>query len=422
MVFTLNARNKNKGSLTLEAAISLPVFICVILSIAFLTRIVILHNLMQHAINDTANEIATYSYLYSASQLQEAHDNTKDKIEEGKVTFSKHLDTTLEIYKSLSNTSDKAGDLKDSLDNIGNVDQIINDTKDLEGSLKNNEVDAKKAKEIISDISSDPKKELVSMACLMADGAFEDVKSQLIAVPLTKLFFKKHLSTDEMNADQRLKNLNVVDGFDGLDFSESTIFKDNKSIDIIVRYKIKTQLPINFLPDIYFIQRTTVRAWLDGDGTSKYEPPAEETTTGLWDMVDTAQRGREIQKLEGRNLPGNFPVITKYDDGDAYMIRSIDLDAPTYLKTSNVESKIKSFIKEFNEFQDGIYQGKEINMTSRTLIIVVPEGTSGNSQSIIDKYTSIAESKGIKLIIKEGYGRRANTGTANTGTANTGTG
>jgi len=61
---------KKDGSLTVEAAISLPLFMCVFLSIAFFMKVVYIHNNVQYAINGAANEVATYSYLYSISGLQ----------------------------------------------------------------------------------------------------------------------------------------------------------------------------------------------------------------------------------------------------------------------------------------------------------------------------------------------------------------
>jgi len=65
---------KKDGSLTVEAAISLPLFMCVFLSIAFFMKVVYIHNNVQYAINGAANEVATYSYLYSISGLQKVND------------------------------------------------------------------------------------------------------------------------------------------------------------------------------------------------------------------------------------------------------------------------------------------------------------------------------------------------------------
>jgi len=56
---------KRKMVVNCRAAISLPLFMCVFLSIAFFMKVVYIHNNVQYAINGAANEVATYSYLYS---------------------------------------------------------------------------------------------------------------------------------------------------------------------------------------------------------------------------------------------------------------------------------------------------------------------------------------------------------------------
>jgi hypothetical protein len=55
---------KNKGSITIESSIALSIFICVTLSLAFFIKIVYTHEIVQHALNQTANEISQLSYLY----------------------------------------------------------------------------------------------------------------------------------------------------------------------------------------------------------------------------------------------------------------------------------------------------------------------------------------------------------------------
>ena len=73
-----------------------------------------------------------------------------------------------------------------------------------------------------------------------------------------------------MNADGWLKAHGVTYGYDGLDFSGSTMFCDtNKQmIDIVVSYDIDLQFLGFVLPQdkLHVIQRVSVPAWLDGDG------------------------------------------------------------------------------------------------------------------------------------------------------------
>ncbi|MCX7920466.1 MAG: pilus assembly protein [Clostridia bacterium] len=403
----INGLRNRKGSLTVEAAIIMPLFICVILSFAFFMRVVHTHNVMQHALNETANEMASYSYIYSIT-LQDMHDKAKGYLEEGKKPFNDHLTQAFDSYNALSAK-------KDSVDSTINNGFQADDVENLKKLIQEGKKDAETFRNIFNDVKNDPKKELISIACVFADGAFEDAKTA-VTEPLTRLLIKKHfLKADGISGDEytkrlndRLDKLNIVGGFDGLDFSESRIFSDKKCIDIVVRYKVKTILPIKVIPDLYIIQRSTVRAWLNGDGTKltrAEEKPQSTPQTSVWEK-GPAERGKEIQKLEGRNLPDNFPTLTSYDSGKAVMVRSIDLDAPTYLKPSNVKSKVRSFINEFANFKDGTYGDKVIKVTSRTLILVVPEGSiTPEVRAVLDECIKYAAEKGITLTIKEAYGR-----------------
>ena len=55
--------NRDKGSVTVEASIVFPIFVCVIISIIFLIKAVIVHEIIQHAINEAAHELSAASYL-----------------------------------------------------------------------------------------------------------------------------------------------------------------------------------------------------------------------------------------------------------------------------------------------------------------------------------------------------------------------
>jgi len=66
----------------------LPLFMCVFLSIAFFMKVVYIHNNVQYAINGAANEVATYSYLYSISGLQKVNDAITETTDEYGTTAS----------------------------------------------------------------------------------------------------------------------------------------------------------------------------------------------------------------------------------------------------------------------------------------------------------------------------------------------
>ena len=58
-----NHIKKNDGSITVEAAIVLPLFLCVILTITFFIRIYQTHETVQFAIDEVSEQFAEIQYL-----------------------------------------------------------------------------------------------------------------------------------------------------------------------------------------------------------------------------------------------------------------------------------------------------------------------------------------------------------------------
>jgi hypothetical protein len=71
-----------KGSITVEGAIALPIFLCIIISVAFLIKVVYINEEIHYAISSAAQEMACTSYLYHVSGLQEKQESFYETIEE----------------------------------------------------------------------------------------------------------------------------------------------------------------------------------------------------------------------------------------------------------------------------------------------------------------------------------------------------
>lgn len=87
-IFEENNRNHQyvKGAITIEASIVIPFFIFVALSFAFFIKVIYTHEIIQHALNQTANEISQFCYVYQVSGIKgiekEILKSIDDKIEE----------------------------------------------------------------------------------------------------------------------------------------------------------------------------------------------------------------------------------------------------------------------------------------------------------------------------------------------------
>ncbi|NLD48501.1 MAG: hypothetical protein GX660_15150, partial [Clostridiaceae bacterium] len=400
---------KKKGSLTVEAAISLPIFMCVFLSILFFIRVIYIQNNVQYALNGAANELSTYSYLYSVSGLQNINKEIGDITTENSELASDH---TVKLLESFDALSDNFQEGMYSAKQLSQGD--LSQAESLKGIYDKSLPPAENVKNVLKDAVSDPKREFVSIASLFLNSGYEELKRSL-AKPLVKYYMKKYIDPKIIRSKGGPgAYISVKEGQDPFqlfdfgdepvfDFSKSKIFTDNKTIDLVVRYRIKTALPINFLPEIQMEQRATVRAWLDGDGSAKVKKPEPtmEKGTSVWDLAQF-DYGKRISEEELLKYPDRYPK-----SGDEYEVRSINLDSKTYINNPKaIKSSLKTTINKFHSKTAG-----KSDIKSRALIIVVPEGTmSDDIRKIFEELENecSALSPPIKLIYKEGYGRQTN--------------
>ena len=390
---------KKNGSLTLEAAISLPIFMCVFLTIVFFMRVVYIHNNVQHAINGAANEMATYSYLYSISGLWESNDSITGTTDEYAKTSSEHTSKILESLDALGANMEKgkvvAGELL-----LGDTAQVAI----LENLYDESKISVDGVKNVFNEVKNDPKKEFISIASLFASSGYDKLKTEL-SEPLTRFFMGKYIDMNILNTKGGPGAYIAVergkDPLEAFDFN-NRIFADNKSIDIVVSYKIKTALPINILPEIHMKQRTTVRGWMNGDayGAVATEKSSEEESTeeSMWDKAPFVY-GTQITQEELKRFPDRYP-----ESGNEYEVRSINLDSKSYEDLKKAKSSLKSSI---NKFYDKTKDDKDISL--RNFIIVIPEGTlTDETKTMLEelKREAVGKKPPVTVIYKEGYGRQ----------------
>jgi hypothetical protein len=387
--------NLKKGSVTVEASIVLPIFISLIICIAFFIKLVYIQEIMQHAIDQTASEMASQAYIYRVSGLQQVNDKVRDGLKSNSDTFKKHLSTVMDTFSSLNSLTEKGGNTAEDKSYVDKLGEVKNNFDNLINSS--------------NEIIQNPIDELKSIAFLIAGGAFDDMKTELF-IPITRLYMKKYLTSDRLkNADQRLKGLNIINGYRGLDFSSSHFFQDsNNDIDIIVSYSVDIPVPFNIIPDLGIIQRATARAWLGGDADSI---GLKSDTTDIWSLSNF-ERGTKLREIFGGNLPTTFPVIASFNKalGEAEMIKSMDLTTEFYQsKGSNITDKIKGYIKELVDFNGAKHGDTEIRgdqIVSKQLTLIIPKNTlKPEVKQALDQTVSDAAASGVYLKIEE-YGEK----------------
>jgi hypothetical protein len=107
----------------------------------------------------------------------------------------------------------------------------------------------------------------------------------------------------------------------------------------------------------------------------------ENSKDQVW-MLDNFARGQKLRQLYGANLPNDFPVIARWTAGDAVVIHSIDLTAPTYDRVSEIRSAVAGLMTDLAGFNGCKYQrdGETIeiqpqDIQMRYMILVIPANT-----------------------------------------------
>jgi hypothetical protein len=401
-------KNKEKGSMTVEAALVLPVLLCVFFTVIFLIKGVYTYELVGHALNETASEMSSAGYIYHISGIRDIHDTVRNGIGDKSDVFKNQMDSVFDAYNNLKSIENN---LSQGPDGLSESAGLLADAKEKFQSIINQ----------AESVASDPIEEVKSIASYIAGGVFDDAKTQLF-IPITKLYMKKYLVTQSLkDVDERLRSLDIVDGFDGLDFSDSSFLSDKEEyIDIVVRYRIALPLPVKFASDLEFVQRVRVKAWMGGDET---QAVLEGSKEDIWSLGNF-QRGLKIRRLFGANLPTSFPVIAKFANGKAVMIKSMDLTAASYQAGDNAEKTLKGYLNELVQYKgqekpwgsdDIVIREKDI--TSRELLLVIPKNElSDANEKLLSDMVDIAASKGVKLVV-ERYGLK---GTVENDTGNQG--
>lgn len=262
-----NQSNREAGSITVEASIALIFFTFVMICLLFFINVGRAQMRLQLAANNAAREIAQYMYLMKITGIYQAEQDIAgsshgavDAINNGESAFNKALDGVKAI-------ADKAGGTDFS--NPQAIQDLINNSqgdaesiKEAYGSLKST----------LKGVADNPVGFLKSMAALVTTVATNKANNYLFGQLLGGALVEKNLGKDD--ADALLKSMNVVDGVDGLDLSQCTIFQQSKSanpaedVNIVIVYEVRVFPLLNVNFKAKYAVSASARAWLGGDDPS----------------------------------------------------------------------------------------------------------------------------------------------------------
>lgn len=342
----LGKMREERASVTVEAALVLPVFISVILSILVFIRVVYVHAAIQNALTQTVQDVSMVSYLYHAAGL----DASRAEEDPGETGWAK-----------------EAGDIL-----VKGLQQLWTEKKESVGT----------------ESSAD----LYSFLVKSAAAHVEERLRNEMARPLMQAAFMEYMRPDiKENGWETL-------GIKGnMDFGKSSFLAGEDSIILEVSYTVSLPVPLHFLPPITLSQRAASRAWLGGTETGT----AEESSS-LW-LLPNFERGRMIRQQFQANLPGNFPVIASFQGGTATMIKSLDATLPYYQAGDALYKQVRMYIDELQSFagQEKPWGSEAITILpdeirNKILLLVIPRNPLSPSVELaLQRCRLYALSRGI---------------------------
>lgn len=446
--------NRERGSVTIEATISLSAFMFAIVTLLTVINICMVQAKMSIAINATAKEISQYSYLYALTGLHRSH----GAISEGAEGTSEDLNEIIGSVNVVFTEIQNIGTGGESGENIGELaaegrlepDDLSTFFSNAEGSIENIEEAGGQLKETISRMAEDPKGVAFGLAKILASDGWDWAMSNLIAAPISKALCKKNLVAEKGgDVESYLKFLGVrpaANGsyLDGLDFSQSKLFpKGSNEICVNVSYDVNViaLLPINFA--FHFNQTAITHGWLNGEESYRttLEVIESEDTDSIWVHGSISERSSLIRKQGIKELidEGYEQVaMDSFSDVHVYSpekneFAAIHSSNPLYSEEGESTKTLEDISEEAARIDiekwcsgaaetassvDKVYTKKTANgNTTKTLnectdatvkvIIVIPE-----DEGLLEKYKSIVDSSnthGVTVEIQQSYGNGART-------------
>lgn len=257
---------RQRGSLTIEAALVLGMFLFAYAAIISITNFIRAQMIIQYSLGQAAKEISAYCYLVSKTGLLDDSARVHSEAETFKNDTDEVIDTVVKLYEALDEGADSISSSVTAIPECTDLDELISSIEEAKANsvdvYTNVSTSAKTAVSTGEAYFSNPAAILKGICSVGKDEAFSDIKTYLIAAPISKALVARQIGLYGQDSQGRdvLERLGVVGGMDGISFAGSTLFNDGETICVSATYAMK--LPFGILDkEFYFNQAASTRAW-----------------------------------------------------------------------------------------------------------------------------------------------------------------
>lgn len=230
-------KRRNKGSVSVEAALFLSLFLMAFLTLINFARMTRAEVVIQHALNGSAMQISQYGYLLSKTGIIDSMGSAADKADRTKNKIRQVVGTVSDLAGAVENVR------QDGITQAS-VDQLISSIGNAEGAVG-----------IAEGYFQNPKGILTGLAAIVSSGVL-DKASQFIISRIAKEQVNEYLLQYTDDPDSYLEGMGVVGGLDGLDFkkTELVVAGGAKDLQITVTFTYKN----NMFKDLDFGEKTMI--------------------------------------------------------------------------------------------------------------------------------------------------------------------
>lgn len=273
----------DKGSLTVEAVLSLPIFLCFFMLLLFSIKTAVIHITLDFAVNETAKQLATAAYPMTF--LNEMEDEAFSDAEEGGIPSLSEEGAKIKGYlteessgmlEKLMTGDLKADDIADAFESVKN--SVVSDytsglTQYLLSSIKGDYY-AVKARVKYRAVN-------LLLDKFLKGGWVEREKTEILYVELPQSDTEYRYRVEEK------KDASYTKFYEELGFGPG-------QDDVVVSLKYKTHIPVPFFADWELAYRFTAveKAWIHGgNGVYTVHPKKEQSGGEKEEKEENASTG-----------------------------------------------------------------------------------------------------------------------------------
>ena len=256
--------NNDRGAFSIDAILGLTMFMMSIIAIMFMALIIRVQANMQYALGQTAKEISCYYYLMDKLGI--------DSITSGDVNpdTQKNINDLNKTVGSILDFSSSASNITDGMDFSDGIS--ISDLQKLEGET-NLATLAEQAKDVGKNLKTYTQKgtatdQLKAVIQVFGKSMVSRSFSYYVAPLVCEALMPKYL-TASGDIDEYYESIGINP--DSVDFSDTQLLFDGRSIKLVVEYELDTEkLTFGmYKGKLKFRQVATTAAWIQPNGGSK---------------------------------------------------------------------------------------------------------------------------------------------------------